>query len=191
MKKTVRIVCTILISVLLFTVSGCADPIGRNNDRNISDAVTDATAAFSLDEVVYCSGGSADCDLLLQKEFKFVYYIVGEKNGSEIFIAAPADSSIMPYEIEWPFSVTYKKIVEMIETQLGIAYVWDIENMKLRVVCGKYDPPISELHAKYDFLFFFQLTHETSHGSTSFFVCQKAGECVLLDYQDFLGAECT
>lgn len=179
MRKIVKLICILLVSVVFVAFSACT----VTSNRKLNQAEELAVDMFSLDKILFSSSGPPVRFLLQRQEAKFVYYIVGERDNNEIFIVSHSYVNSPIHEAEWPYILTFREIVEKLEYQLGIVYDWDGDGKKLKVYYGfDYDYGAK---TNYDFTFFMYYDHVDSKITTKYIVCQRADECLILTERDF------
>lgn len=130
--NTVIIAVTAILTVLLVALSLAA----CDRDIKYNDAIKIAQKKFGCDKVLWIEStialvlqeGHGDGDMIYRMRSHYTYYVVGEKDGEEIYIAIPSDPTLEDaYETTWGLSYSFKEIVERFNEH-GAGYVADVPN---------------------------------------------------------------
>ena len=115
MKKKILFVLIPIFIIIMALMSGCT--IVDENKR--PDAYNIAINQFGFDKVYTADSGTRVSVLLKEHVVRYCIYVIGERDGEEVFIVVPAMKYQEPYEIDWPFKTSFKDIVKKYNEIVG------------------------------------------------------------------------
>ena len=140
-KEAVALVLLPIFVLLFgFTFIAC------DRDIKYDDAVRIAKRNFKCDKVLWISSKSAlilregfgDGDSVYRMRSHYAYYVVGEKEGMEVYIVIPSDPILEdPYTTTWGLNYTFTEIVERFNEH-GAQYVADVPDDYYSQTFDKY-----------------------------------------------------
>ncbi|MCH5351825.1 MAG: hypothetical protein J1F39_07655 [Clostridiales bacterium] len=140
--KSVVFVCLASVFVLIFGFAF----IACDRDIKYDDAVRIAKRDFKCDKVLWIASrsglilreGFGDGDTVYRMRSHYAYYVVGEKEGTEVYIVIPSDPILEdPYTTTWGLNYTFTEIVERFNEH-GASYVADVPDDYYSQTFDKY-----------------------------------------------------
>ena len=123
-----------LAAIIIFAVL----PMTVLRENKKIDAEYIAVNQFGMDEVWFVAPGTPESCLTEQKTPNYPIYVLGEKNGEEIFIIVPQLKGYPAYKIDWPFAKTLREMTEVINGFAG-SDICDINNLQnLEIIDNEY-----------------------------------------------------
>lgn len=133
-SKKNKLIATVMLAPMLFLIV-CFMLVSCTLDQDIKydKAISIAKKDFGVEKILWIETGA----LILSVEpgdektpnkirSNYAYYVVGEKDGEEIYIIVPSNpKQAEPYETTWSLDYTFKQIVEELN-RLGAEYVIDV-----------------------------------------------------------------
>lgn len=112
MKKIFFAAAAALISVVTVLI-GCT--VKRENNK--SDAEKTAKEEFGFEKIYFTSSGTAENTSINFSHYFF--YVLGEKDGEEIFITVPDKKGERSSLYDWPLNLTFKEITQKLNAFYG------------------------------------------------------------------------
>lgn len=125
------ILAPILICLVVISLTACIFP--HEDEISYNQAIAIAKKDFGCDKILWINTNAAvlsgdPLDTLYEKlnRNKYEYYVVGEKDGEEIYIIVPdAPKRNKPFVTTWAFDYSFSQIVEKFN-ECGVQYVADV-----------------------------------------------------------------
>ena len=104
----------LIILIMLFTL-----PLTNIKENKMDDAKRIAIEQFGMDEVWVVYPGSSGSTITTQESANLPIYVLGVKNGEELFIIVPQLKKYPAYEREWVFNTSFQDIVAKLNDFAG------------------------------------------------------------------------
>lgn len=109
MKKV--IVCLLSALLLLPCLAACTRERGIGNAEDIAREEFGMGTIFAID--------NAPDEISNKSKSNYCMAVIGEKDGEELFLIVPADYDEEPYLAEWPFALSFKEMVSLLNGTVG------------------------------------------------------------------------
>ncbi|MCH5155348.1 MAG: hypothetical protein J1F69_01965 [Clostridiales bacterium] len=96
-------------------------------DIKYDDAISIAKKKFGVEKLLWIGSPAVPSKEMPQKigAWHYYYYVIGEKDGKEIYIVIPSPQTEEAFVTTWSLDYTFKQIVEEFN-KLGAGYVIDV-----------------------------------------------------------------
>lgn len=108
-----------LLLFLLLTLSLGLSACTMVNENKSDDARKIAIEQFGFDDVWTISAGTTESVLIQKDTSKYIWYVLGERDGEEVLLIVPAEKDEDSYEVDWPFADSFVQIIGKLNAFVG------------------------------------------------------------------------